>query len=168
MRMESSKHILSKDIYFINGLLSLLGGDFVLDGFLVVDLTCCELLNIEPFFHSHKQIVLFVPNALSFHKSKLYEHITVFDRKSSRVSVLNFFMAKKAPMKACLKYNLSSREHQILKLLIDGRNGHEISFALGLDLKTVYTHRRNVMNKLGCKNRIMFYKFCLAHRVFYI
>jgi len=47
---------------------------------------------------------------------------------------------------------LSSREREVLQLLAEGQSNKDISAALNLSIKTVETHRANIMHKLGLKN----------------
>ncbi len=44
---------------------------------------------------------------------------------------------------------LSSREREILQLVAEGKNTKEIAFILGVSVKTVETHRQQVMKKLN-------------------
>lgn len=53
---------------------------------------------------------------------------------------------------------LSEREVEVAELLARGANGHEISLALGINIKTYSTHRGHIMKKLGIKNAVQ-----LAH-----
>jgi len=47
---------------------------------------------------------------------------------------------------------ISSREREVLQLLAEGQSNKDISAALNLSIKTVETHRANIMHKLGLKN----------------
>jgi DNA-binding NarL/FixJ family response regulator len=47
---------------------------------------------------------------------------------------------------------LSEREREVLNLLVVGRRTREISEALHISKSTVDTHRRNILDKLGCEN----------------
>ena len=47
---------------------------------------------------------------------------------------------------------LSNREFEILRLIGQGRDSHDIANALHLSIKTVDTHRGNIKTKLGLKN----------------
>lgn len=47
---------------------------------------------------------------------------------------------------------LSTREFEILRLMGQGRDSHDIARALNLSVKTVDTHRGNIKTKLGLKN----------------
>lgn len=46
---------------------------------------------------------------------------------------------------------LSARERQVLQLLSEGKNTKEIAYALKVSMKTVETHRSNIMKKTGCR-----------------
>ena len=47
---------------------------------------------------------------------------------------------------------ISSREREIVQLLAEGNSNKEIARLLSLSLKTVETHRSNIMHKLGLKS----------------
>ncbi|NJM25515.1 MAG: response regulator transcription factor [Bacteroidia bacterium] len=51
-------------------------------------------------------------------------------------------------------YRLTRKEKQILRLVVDGQHNKEIAEALSLSLRTVETHRFNIMKKLGVNNAI--------------
>ena len=48
--------------------------------------------------------------------------------------------------------DLTSREREILQLLAEGRRSKDISEELHISIKTVQTHRRNIMEKLNIRN----------------
>jgi DNA-binding CsgD family transcriptional regulator len=54
----------------------------------------------------------------------------------------------------CRKYDISSREQEILRLLIEGRTNREIADALFISTNTVKTHVQNIYRKTGVTNRI--------------
>lgn len=47
---------------------------------------------------------------------------------------------------------ISSREREILQLLAEGKSNKDISDLLNLSIKTVETHRANIMRKMNFKN----------------
>lgn len=49
---------------------------------------------------------------------------------------------------------LSTREQEVLKLIIEGRSNPEIANVLYLSPNTVKTHVRNILNKLGVDHRL--------------
>lgn len=48
--------------------------------------------------------------------------------------------------------SLSDRELEILRFLVKGKNSREIAELLHISKSTVDTHRRNILDKLGCEN----------------
>jgi len=53
----------------------------------------------------------------------------------------------------CSQYGFSSREADVLELVIDGKNVREIASSLGIAEATVHCHLRNAGIKLGCTKR---------------
>lgn len=49
-------------------------------------------------------------------------------------------------------YNLTSREQEILKMLVDGMSNKQIAADLFLSIRTIDTHRTNIMKKVNVKN----------------
>jgi DNA-binding NarL/FixJ family response regulator len=47
---------------------------------------------------------------------------------------------------------LSTREKEVLKMLVQGKSTRSISDALHISKSTVDTHRRNILDKVGCEN----------------
>ncbi|WP_304507846.1 response regulator [Anaerotignum sp.] len=58
------------------------------------------------------------------------------------------------PSDQCQSTPISSREREVLQLLAEGKSNKEISDLLCLSIKTVETHRSNIMHKLGFKSII--------------
>jgi len=52
------------------------------------------------------------------------------------------------------KYKLTKREKEIIKHILDQKSNLEIGDALSISKRTVETHRKNIMLKLGVKNSI--------------
>ena len=52
------------------------------------------------------------------------------------------------------KYKLTKREKEIIKNILDQKSNSEIGDALSISKRTVETHRKNIMLKLGVKNSI--------------
>ena len=53
----------------------------------------------------------------------------------------------------CLRNDLSSREREVVQMLLAGHSNTEIAGALFITENTVKYHVRNVLQKTGCKNR---------------
>src|SRR5690606_41709759 len=50
--------------------------------------------------------------------------------------------------------HLTRREKEILRLVIDGKQNKQIADVLGKSVRTIETHRFNIMKKLGVNNAI--------------
>jgi two-component system, NarL family, response regulator NreC len=48
---------------------------------------------------------------------------------------------------------LTGREREVLQLVAEGRNSHEVAEHLGVSIKTVQTHRAHLMRKLDAHDR---------------
>jgi len=47
---------------------------------------------------------------------------------------------------------LTKREREVVKLVAEGYKNKEVAEELGISVKTVETHRSNIMNKLAFRN----------------
>ena len=56
---------------------------------------------------------------------------------------------------------LTSREREVLQLLAEGLSNREIAEQLSISIKTVETHRGNMMNKLGVSSKTELVKYAL-------
>lgn len=61
--------------------------------------------------------------------------------------------------------SLSKRELEILKLVAEGYNSHEIGEQLFISSRTVETHRTNIMNKLEIKNTVGLVRYAIQHKL---
>ena len=60
---------------------------------------------------------------------------------------------------------LTDRELQILRQLAVGRTNREIAAVLGLSVKTVNTHRSNILTKLRLRNNVELTRFAIEHEL---
>jgi two-component system response regulator DegU len=51
-------------------------------------------------------------------------------------------------------YSLTRREKEILRMIIDGKNNKDIADSLDKSVRTIETHRFNIMKKMGVTNAI--------------
>ena len=58
------------------------------------------------------------------------------------------------PASATSAYGLTTRELEVLRLLVAGRSNPEIANALYISRRTVTTHLTNLFTKLGVSNRV--------------
>ncbi|WP_194776006.1 response regulator transcription factor [Pararhodonellum marinum] len=82
-------------------------------------------------------------------------HIISFDKVLKQAEDDGYFDAYK------LKYKLSKREIQIIRMLKQGKTNKEIADDLYLSVYTVETHRKNMYKKLGINSSLEFLKIVL-------
>ncbi len=62
---------------------------------------------------------------------------------------------------SCEEPSLSPREREVLQLLAEGRTTREVAAELYLSIKTVETHRLQIMNKLGIRSVAELVKYAI-------
>lgn len=60
---------------------------------------------------------------------------------------------------------LSSREKEVLKLLSEGCTNKETAKRLNISVRTVETHRKNIMEKINVKNLAGLIKYSIANKL---
>ena len=59
--------------------------------------------------------------------------------------------------------NLSNREFEVLRMLVEGISVTEIALRLKLSVKTVSSHKANLMQKMGLPNQSELIRYALKH-----
>ena len=62
------------------------------------------------------------------------------------------------------KKNITKREREVLKLIVEGFTSAEIAKRLYISVRTVETHRSNLMNKLEIKNTAALVRYALEEK----
>jgi DNA-binding NarL/FixJ family response regulator len=60
---------------------------------------------------------------------------------------------------------LSAREQEVLKFIAEGKSTKEIAARLGVSVKTIETHRLNIMEKLEIKNMAELVKYAIRQGI---
>ena len=60
---------------------------------------------------------------------------------------------------------LTPREREIVQMLAEGKSSKEVAAALGISLKTVVTHRTNLMRKLGIHSISELVRYALRNNI---
>ena len=76
-------------------------------------------------------------------------------------TLLDDYLAKMAGEEGSGHDGLTDREREVLKLVAEGHTNAEIAELLCISLKTVQTHRANLMRKLGMHDRTELVKYAL-------
>lgn len=82
--------------------------------------------------------------------SKLMEHLTTPARKT---------------VKATGNVSLTDREVEVLQLIAEEMSNAEIAERLFISVRTVDTHRRNLLDKLGVKNTVGLIKYAIRNNL---
>jgi two-component system, NarL family, response regulator DegU len=62
-------------------------------------------------------------------------------------------------------YSLTKREREILKMVVEGLGNLEIADKLFIHIRTVETHKNNIMQKLKLKNSVELVKFAIRYNL---
>lgn len=63
------------------------------------------------------------------------------------------------------KYSLTPREKEILKLYVEGYSNQEVAENLNISIRTVETHKNNIMQKFEFKSTVEMIKFALKNNI---
>lgn len=63
------------------------------------------------------------------------------------------------------KILLTKREKEIIKLIADDLSNYDIAEKLSLSIRTVETHRRNIMRKLDVKTVVALVRYAVANKI---
>jgi len=80
-----------------------------------------------------------------------------FSGAVSEVLANRLLTAKASPRPVMMQddpYHLTRKEREILRLVVDGKQNKEIADTLGNSVRTVETHRFNIMKKMAVNNAI--------------
>jgi DNA-binding NarL/FixJ family response regulator len=61
--------------------------------------------------------------------------------------------------------SLSDREFQIFRMIADGLSVSDIAARLNLSVKTVSTHKANILQKMNMSTQAELIKYALTHRL---
>jgi DNA-binding CsgD family transcriptional regulator len=80
---------------------------------------------------------------------------------TSRVAATRKEMAR-IPTK---KFGLTNREREVTQLLAEGHRSKSIARALGISVKTVETHRYNIMRTINCQNMADLVRYAIRNHM---
>lgn len=146
-------HMLSKDIYFVQGLYSLLGQGFVDRHYVIVDLDCFDINIVGLNYPEDKEVIGIASSDVAYYRALRAGIDMVLDKRSRLQDILDYFLCNRDSGSYRASNSLTPREKEVLNLISRGIDSNDIAKRLGLNRKTVYTFRRNLMQKLGCENR---------------
>lgn len=86
-------------------------------------------------------------------------------KKISEQVIDEYFKQRKTGEKDSILDQLSPREREILKLVVEGRSSSEIANTIFISPKTVETYRSRIMQKLGVNDITGLVKFAIRHGI---
>ncbi len=69
------------------------------------------------------------------------------------------------PQDRSKNYSLTLREKEILKLYVEGFSNQEVAQKLNISIRTVETHKNNIMQKFDFKSTVEMVKFALKNNI---
>jgi DNA-binding CsgD family transcriptional regulator len=68
-------------------------------------------------------------------------------------------------LKSAHDFGLTGRELEILHMIVESNTSQDIANSLYISLRTVETHRSNIMQKLGLKNSAALVRFAIENGI---
>jgi DNA-binding NarL/FixJ family response regulator len=91
------------------------------------------------------------------------ELVTAVRNVAMGQTVLDPQLARPATLKGERDYGLTTRELEILQLIVDGKSNKEIASQLDLSANTVAVHRANIMDALGIHKTAELVVYAIRH-----
>lgn len=79
--------------------------------------------------------------------------------------IMDIMVKSRMKQKLTTQQILSAREVEIVKLVAEELNTAAIADKLNLSARTVETHRRNILDKIGCKTTVGMMKYAFENRL---
>ncbi|HEX5170855.1 MAG TPA: response regulator transcription factor [Cyclobacteriaceae bacterium] len=97
----------------------------------------------------------------------VYEGKKFFDDAITSLVFEDFYIKEKDGRKRERKTNtgLTKREYEIIEQVASGKSNQEVADALFVSIKTVETHKKNILEKLGLKNSVQLVRYAIQHDI---
>jgi DNA-binding NarL/FixJ family response regulator len=79
--------------------------------------------------------------------------------------VLNGYLGKGLKASDDESLRITGREREIVQLLAEGKRSHEVATLLALSIKTVETHRANILRKLNCNSVTELVRYAVRNHI---
>jgi DNA-binding NarL/FixJ family response regulator len=93
----------------------------------------------------------------------VYSGRRYLSREITETVIDNYMVSREIPPTQSPLVRLSSREREVLQLVVEGKSSAEIARTLSLSAKTVETYRSRIMEKLNIGNIPGLVKFAIKH-----
>lgn len=90
-----------------------------------------------------------------------------FNKAITNLIFEDFYNSEKTGRKEKPKVNvgLTKREQEVLEQVASGKTNQEVADTLFISVKTVETHKTNILEKLGLKNTAELVKYAIKHNI---
>lgn len=92
-------------------------------------------------------------------------HKPFFTSRVSELVLAGFLSGESRPESESSGLPLTPREREVLQLLAEGKTNKDVAAALGIGLKTVETHRMNLMSKLGLHSVVDLVRYAIRNGI---
>lgn len=154
--------IYSDDLFYVTGVNSILTEMFDENEYIIHIYSERECLDMG-LCYGQSFVFAHVRNPFLCFYVSLCCYDNLFMGKGSIDDIRRFILAGKQKNKENrrgrnFKRSLSSREREIVRCIMFGMTDDEIAEEFNLSKKTISAHRRNILSKMGIKNRNELYK----------
>ncbi|WNN54674.1 LuxR C-terminal-related transcriptional regulator (plasmid) [Hafnia alvei] len=156
--MRLSPFIFSKDNYFSIGINSLLTPELIDKYYDILDLETTSYKQIKRLLRPRKKIVVFISNDIDYYSLRHVNNVMFIDKRSKPSAIFSYLAADDSSFAYQVRKKLSKRENEVLSHIQRGLSACEIGTRLGINVKTIYSHRRNLIGKLHIENKIHLYR----------
>jgi DNA-binding NarL/FixJ family response regulator len=95
----------------------------------------------------------------------LCQHKPYFTARVTEMVLQGFLRPAPGPAAEPALTLFTSRERQVLQLLVEGQRNREIAATLGTSVKTVESHRANVLHKLGMNSVSQLVRWAVRNKI---
>jgi DNA-binding NarL/FixJ family response regulator len=96
----------------------------------------------------------------------VWQHKAYFTSKVATIVLEGYLKGgKRGERSEAVQRPLTSREHEIIQLLAEGKSNKEIASVLGISIHTAETHRSNIMHKLGVHSMSELVRFAVRNNI---
>lgn len=96
--------------------------------------------------------------------SSLLSNRTFFTPKVAQM-VLNGYLGKWSTASEDAQLQITAREREIVQLLAEGKNSKEVATVLDISVKTVESHRSNILRKLHCHSVTDLVRYAIRNHI---
>ncbi|MFT7017956.1 MAG: DNA-binding NarL/FixJ family response regulator [Cyclobacteriaceae bacterium] len=92
-----------------------------------------------------------------------YRGKAVYSKEVTDTIMRSLRQSKLKRVRTAGKVDLSNREEEILRLICEEKTNHEMANELHISVRTIESHKRNILEKTQCKNIVGLVIYALEH-----